>query len=259
MKAAVIMIRVMRRMSSQRIKRKDSLLSKIVNMSISIIPYKTIILSSLQNDQNPFDEIEKVVFLFPFDNPKQKGDFWELFSRDWLANHPRFQYDNVYLLNDIPSSLQLDLNLRKRGQKIQDTGIDLVAKKGDKYHAVQCKYKREKETLTWKELSTFFSLCSCSGPWENIIIMTNNCGSFSNKVSPPPNTLIYFRTIFRITTKAHWMKIIGAHEYKLRFVEIKNENKEEKGETKDESLLSGSGEGVKISHEKKDDRDNILL
>lgn len=238
MKAAVIMTKVIKRMRSQRIKRKVSRLSKIDKMSISIIDYKTIISSSLENNLNPFDEIEKVVFLFDFKNPKDKGDFWELFSRDWLASHPRFKYDNVYLLQDIPKDLQLTLRLRKRGQTLQDNGIDIVAVKGEKYYAIQCKYKREKETLTWKELSTFFSLCSFTGPWENLIIMTNNSGTMARKIEPPSNTLKFFRTIFRITTSEHWKKMIGISDYKIRFISlVKNEFEEEKERQENESLL----------------------
>ena len=230
-------------------------------MSISIIDYKTIIQSSIDKDLNPFDEIEKFVFLFPFSNPKQKGDFWELFSRDWLSAQHILSYDKVYLLTDIPSDLQLKLNLRKKGQKIQDTGIDIVAVKGEKYYAVQCKYKREKETLTWKELSTFFSLCSCTGPWENIIIMTNNHGSFSNKATPPQNTLVFFRSIFRMTPRAQWMKMIGAYDYRIRFVtlEVKNEKGKEGGEIKDESLLLGPDQRIEIREEEKDEGTNLLL
>jgi hypothetical protein len=235
-------------MRSQRIKRKVSRLSKIDNMSISIIDYKTIISTSLENNLNPFDEIEKFVFLFDFKNPKDKGDFWELFSRDWLLYHPHLKYDNVYLLQDIPKDLQLTLKLRRRGQIIQDNGIDIVAVKGDKYHAIQCKYKREKETLTWRELSTFFSLCSFTGPWEEIIVMTNNSGAMSRKIEKPPNMGIYFRSIFRVTSQTHWKKIAGIYDYKIRFVshEIKNKSETEEKKQEDESLLLKFDKGINL-------------
>jgi predicted helicase len=56
-------------------------------------------------------------------------------------------------------------------------GIDIVAKKDNKYYAIQCKYKKhtsfKKNILTWKQLSTFYALCLRTGPWEKYIIVTN--------------------------------------------------------------------------------------
>ena len=68
-------------------------------------------------------------------------------------------------------------------------GIDLVAKKGDDYFAVQSKWKNpykkgtipgtvklKHEKVNWNELCTFLVLCERSGPWKHYIVMTNGVG-----------------------------------------------------------------------------------
>jgi len=65
----------------------------------------------------------------------------------------------------VPESLRKELALRRA-----DFGIDIVARKDGKYHAVQCKY-RERQ-LGWSELSTFEALCQRTGPWQLHWVMT---------------------------------------------------------------------------------------
>jgi predicted helicase len=87
---------------------------------------------------------------------KEKGDLFELLSKYYFLYSFQYQnyYDNVWLGNDIPQKVLDELGLPK-----QDLGIDLIAKYGDEYHAIQCKYHGDKtKSVTYNEVSTFLSL-----------------------------------------------------------------------------------------------------
>lgn len=105
------------------------------------------------------------------DNKKIRGDIFEDFTVLFLK-HAR-DFDEVWRLGDVPDDILDKLGLKKT----QDMGIDIVAKKDNKYYAVQCKYKKhtsfKKNILTWKQLSTFYALCLRTGPWEKYIVVTN--------------------------------------------------------------------------------------
>ena len=105
------------------------------------------------------------------DNKKIRGDIFEDFTVLFLK-HAR-DFEEVWRLRDVPDDVLDRLGLKK----YQDMGIDIVAKRDNKYYAVQCKYKKhtsfKKNILTWKQLSTFYALCLRTGPWEKYIVVTN--------------------------------------------------------------------------------------
>ncbi len=96
------------------------------------------------------------------DNKKIRGDIFEDFTVLFLK-HAR-DFDEAWRLGDVPDEVLDKLGLKK----YQDMGIDIVAKKDNKYYAIQCKYKKhtsfKKNILTWKQLSTFYALCLRTGP-----------------------------------------------------------------------------------------------
>ena len=83
---------------------------------------------------------------------KDKGDAFELLTKCYFNIKEIYQdYDNVWLLDKLP---QKELDYLKIPS--QDLGIDLIAKKGDEYHAIQCKYHgNSSQNITFKEVSTF--------------------------------------------------------------------------------------------------------
>lgn len=109
---------------------------------------------------------------------KVKGDLFEAFCVLYL----RYKGYQVWLLKDVTDDILIQVGLGRR-----DVGIDLIAKKDDRYHAIQCKFKRPRPGLipgtwiayncvNWKELSTFFSLChrtQAQAKWGKLIVMTN--------------------------------------------------------------------------------------
>jgi hypothetical protein len=117
-------------------------------------------------------------------------------------------YDNVWLLEDVPEEL-----LTKLGMQRRDVGIDLVAEKGGRYSAVQCKYKKQETTktkiVTWKAVSTFYALCMRTGPWDKYIVMTN-CSYVRHMGKKTPKDLSYCLGTLRKTTKEEWLKMCGA-------------------------------------------------
>ena len=88
-------------------------------------------------------------------NNKEKGDAFELLSKLYfLIDHKYGNYDNIWLLSDVPKK-----ELEIIGLESRDLGIDLIAKKGKEYHAIQCKYHTDKnQNVTFNEVSTFLTL-----------------------------------------------------------------------------------------------------
>jgi predicted helicase len=124
-------------------------------------------------------------------------------------------YDNVWLLKDIPTHVRESLGLRTR-----DIGIDIVAERkgsagnsSSTYVAVQCKFKspnkwRKKTAVGWKELSTFYSLCARTGPWDRHIVMFN-MDYVSHMGYKGEKDLSYCIGTFRNITKEQWEKMCG--------------------------------------------------
>ena len=88
-------------------------------------------------------------------NNKEKGDAFELLSKLYfLIDHKYDNYDNIWLLSEVPKK-----ELEIIGLESRDLGIDLIAKKGKEYHAIQCKYHTDKnQNVTFNEVSTFLTL-----------------------------------------------------------------------------------------------------
>ena len=114
-------------------------------------------------------------------NTKVKGDIFECLAKKYLLfsyKIPKYagggQLTNVWLLKEAPIEV-----LNKLGLKRNDLGIDLIGQdpKG-RFYAVQAKYRKpnqykDKNGLTWKQLSTFYALVSRTGPYWRHIVMTN--------------------------------------------------------------------------------------
>lgn len=86
---------------------------------------------------------------------KEKGDAFELLTKLYFKLSPKYEfYDDVWFLSETPSKVLEDIGLPHH-----DLGIDLIAKNGDEYHAIQCKYHSNRnQSVTFKEVSTFISL-----------------------------------------------------------------------------------------------------
>ena len=115
-------------------------------------------------------------------NAKNKGLLFEVFCVLYLQSKG---YE-CWMLKDVPADILSLLGLTRH-----DIGIDLIAsyqlknKDSKSYYAVQCKYRsptnayvpgvglRTVHRVIWKDVSTFLSLCTRTGPFQKHIIMTN--------------------------------------------------------------------------------------
>jgi predicted helicase len=109
---------------------------------------------------------------------KEKGDDFELLVKYYFSVQPEFYhlYDHVWLFDEVPT-----LELEKLGLVRQDLGIDIIAKTGEEYHAIQCKYHGdENRSVTFREVSTFLTLYESCNYFRQAFIC-------SNAVSVSPN------------------------------------------------------------------------
>jgi len=109
--------------------------------------------NSIFKSINTWDDF--VSTLLPL-SKKEKGDAFEFLTKCLFEIKPQYTklYDNVWLLSEVPQKELEYLELPSH-----DLGIDLIAKTGDEYHAIQCKYHSDKyQSVTFKEVSTFTTL-----------------------------------------------------------------------------------------------------
>ncbi|SNW62966.1 Hypothetical protein ORPV_1062 [Orpheovirus IHUMI-LCC2] len=135
----------------------------------------------------------------------EKGIWWEEICVLWLHVTTG---NEVWRLKDIPKDIKERLRIEV------DYGIDGVmkelCKEGEKYHALQFKY-RNKDYVSYGELSTFYSTCYLTGPYSSHIIMTN-CKGVSHKKGVPkdPKEKVIARGTFSgKNSKWVWCKIVN--------------------------------------------------
>ena len=119
---------------------------------------------------------------------KLAGDIFEYLTKLYLETAPQYKtkLKNVYLLNEVPTTLKKKINLPDT-----DEGIDLIAVTNDnEYWAIQCKYRSDpNQTLTIKEdLATFNNLAFtyCKNISHGIVCAT---------VSKPPKKIKLLKSI----------------------------------------------------------------
>ena len=88
-------------------------------------------------------------------NNTEKGNAFELLTKLYFKINPVFSfYDEVWLLSEVPQKTLEYLKIHR-----QDLGIDLIAKTGDEYHAIQCKYHGNiNSSVSFSEVATFIAL-----------------------------------------------------------------------------------------------------
>jgi hypothetical protein len=144
------------------------------------------------------------------ENKKIRGDIFEVFCVLYLKEIKG--YDEAWRLEDVPEEVLLKLSMKRK-----DMGIDLIAKKGTEYSAVQCKYKKptgKKTSITWKALSTFYALCMRTGPWEKYIVMTN-CNYTRHVGAKTEKDLSICLQSFQSLTKDQWISLCGVEGHVL--------------------------------------------
>ncbi len=122
-------------------------------------------------------------------NKKEKGDAFEVLTKLYFKLSPTYSfYDEVWMLSEVPVSV-----IEELGIPSHDLGIDLIAKSGHEYHAIQCKYHSDKnQSVTFKEVSTFISLLESNAKFtQGYICSSADITSRNyNKIKTKPINLI---------------------------------------------------------------------
>ena len=143
-------------------------------------------IKALLKQSNSWSEFKLKMDALP---KKQMGNAFELLTKLYFKINPVYSfYDEVWLLSEVPSTVFEYLGLPSH-----DLGIDLIAKQGDEYHPIQCKYHSEKNSsITFNEVSTFISLLEGNDKFtQGYICSTANVTSKNlDKIKNKPINLI---------------------------------------------------------------------
>jgi len=128
---------------------------------------------------NTFHELENRLSEIKIE--KEKGDAFEVFTEAYLATQRRHEAKFIWPAGTAPLEL-----LQKTGITASDHGIDGLYQTtlGDLY-AYQVKYRSNRPSLTWRELSTFIGLAD-SPNIKNRVLITN-CDDFPDLLNQRGN------------------------------------------------------------------------
>lgn len=109
-------------------------------------------ISNLILSCNSWNDFQKALIQL---NKKEKGNAFEFLTKLYFKVNPVYTfYDDVWLLHEVPTQI-----LEHIGIPSHDLGIDLIAKYGEEYHAIQCKFHSDlNSSVSFKEVATFISL-----------------------------------------------------------------------------------------------------
>ena len=131
------------------------------------------------HDLESFQELESRISNIQED--KEKGDAFEVFTEAYLATQRRHEAKCIWPAGTAPLEL-----LQKTGITTSDYGIDGLYQTtlGD-LNAYQVKYRSNRPSLTWRELSTFIGLAD-SPNIKNRVLITN-CDDFPDLLNQRGN------------------------------------------------------------------------
>ena len=121
-----------------------------------------------------WDDFEKKLTTL---NKKEKGDYFEYLTKYYLRIDVKYQsYDEVWLLSELPNKEREYLGFADKS----DIGIDLIAKNGNEYYAIQCKYHSDfNSSVTRNEIAPFLTMLE-----SNAKITKGFVASTANTKSP---------------------------------------------------------------------------
>ncbi len=121
-----------------------------------------------------WDDFEKKLTTL---NKKEKGDYFEHLTKYYLKIDVKYQsYDEVWLLSELPNKEREYLGFADKS----DIGIDLIAKNGNEYYAIQCKFHSDfNSSVTRNEIAPFLTMLE-----SNAKITKGFVASTANTKSP---------------------------------------------------------------------------
>lgn len=112
-------------------------------------------------------EIEARISALP--DEKSRGDAFEVFAEAYLATQRKYDSANVWPLSAVPSETLQSLALPSH-----DCGVDGIFKTLlGHFSAYQVKFRSNRPSLTWRELSTFMGLADSQQ--IRIRVLITNC------------------------------------------------------------------------------------
>jgi len=135
--------------------------------------------NGLFQDLESFQELESRISNIQED--KEKGDAFEVFTEAYLATQRRQEAKCIWPAGTAPLEL-----LQKTGLTTSDYGIDGLYQTslGD-INAYQVKYRSNRPSLTWRELSTFMGLADSPNIKHRVLI--TNCDDFPDLLNQRGN------------------------------------------------------------------------
>ncbi|MFQ5714547.1 MAG: Helicase associated domain protein [Candidatus Scalinduaceae bacterium] len=110
--------------------------------------------AGLFNNLSSFTELEKRIADLPTE--KECGDAFEVFAEAYFFTQKIEQAEEVWPFKCIPARIKKDLSL---GTNQKDMGVDGVFKTvSDEFNAYQAKFRTDRKSITWGDLSTFMGL-----------------------------------------------------------------------------------------------------
>ncbi|MFQ5787552.1 MAG: DEAD/DEAH box helicase family protein [Thermodesulfobacteriota bacterium] len=101
-----------------------------------------------------FAELEKRISELP--TTVEEGDAFEVFAEAYFFTQKIEQAEDVWPFKSIPSGTKENLSL---GTSQKDMGVDGVFKTvSDEFNAYQAKFRTDRKSITWGDLSTFMGL-----------------------------------------------------------------------------------------------------
>lgn len=132
------------------------------------------------------------------------GDAWEDFCCLYLQ---KIKGWTAKRLNEWDASFLRQFHLKQR-----DVGIDLIAIDEHGNHiAVQCKYRKNFQKLSWRDVSTFDALCMRTGPWTQRIVMTTS-KSLHREGKVQVEDVFWGKSHFESLERHDWCKLAGLGE-----------------------------------------------
>ncbi|MCR4289662.1 MAG: Helicase associated domain protein [Candidatus Scalindua sp.] len=110
--------------------------------------------AGLFDNLSSFAELEKRIS--DLSTPVEVGDAFEVFAEAYFFTQKIEQAEDVWPFKSVPSDIKKDLSL---GTNQKDMGVDGVYKTtSGGFNAYQAKFRTDRKSLTWSEISTFLGL-----------------------------------------------------------------------------------------------------
>ncbi len=121
--------------------------------------------TSLIRGVTAFRELEDRIAALSLE--KDRGDAFEVFVEAYLATQPITQAETIWAANTVPVAIRQKLNLPS-----SDFGVDGVYRdRNGKLVVYQAKFRTDRTSLSWRELSTFFGIAEKA---DQRVLLTNS-------------------------------------------------------------------------------------